>query len=124
MKNALIITAFILATFICLFGDRFGQGLVTKDKCKHVSGTVTGIFDDGNKDAIFKIEGQKSLFYLNQGFEKKLNLKNLLEKVQGKQVNILYADHWNPLGSISESRHISEISVNEELLYSEFPSNK
>ena len=124
MKNALIITVFVFVAFVFVFGGGVGQAFVAKDKCKHISGIVTSIFDDGNKDAIFKIEGQNSLFYINQGFEKKLSLKNLLEKVQGKQVSILYADHWNPLGSISESRHISEISVDEELLYSEFPSDK
>lgn len=124
MKNALVITVLIFLTLAFSFNSGINGASVAKDKCKHISGTVIGIFDDVNKDAVLKIEGQKSLFHINHGFEKKFSLKTLLNKLQGKQVSILYADTWNPLGSICESRHISEISVEKELLYTEFTSNK
>jgi hypothetical protein len=124
MKHALVITVLIFLTLALSFNLGINGASVAKDKCKHISGIVIGIFDDGSKDAVLKIEGQKSLFYINHGFEKKFSLKTLLNKLQGKQVSILYADTRNPLGSIFESRHISEISLEEELLYSEFTSNK
>ncbi len=95
---------------------------LNKDTCKKISGIVTEVYEDGTKDAVFKLKGQKFAFYINRGLEKTFDLSNLLEKLKGKEVNILYADSWNPLGSISESRPISELSLQEELVYSEFQS--
>ena len=91
-----------------------------KSKCKHISGIVTAIYEDGTKDAVFKIAGQNSVFYINRGLEKTFSLNTLLEKLKGKEVNILYADNFTPLGSIAECRHISELSTDQEMVYSEF----
>ena len=91
-----------------------------RSKCKQISGTVTSIYEDGTKDAVFKIAGQTSVFYINRGLEKTFNLTELLEKLKGKEVTILFADNGTPLGSIAECRPISELSTNEELVYSEF----
>ena len=109
---------FLLAIVVTLIV--FSEYPGVKSKCRHISGIVTAIYEDGTKDAVFKISGQNSVFYINRGLEKTFSLSGLLEKLKGKQVNILYADNWTPLGSITECRHISELSTDLEMVYSEF----
>ena len=119
MKNTLVIGGIALALVFSLVVGRSGFGM-SKKACKKISGIVTAVYEDGAKDAVFKLQGQKSVFYITKGFEKAFSLNSLLEKLKGKEVSIVYTDNWNPLGSIGESRSISELSVDQELLYFEF----
>lgn len=121
MKNSVLIASLLIVFVLGCIVVKSSHTL-NKDTCKKISGIVTEVYEDGTKDAVFKLQGQKFAFYINRGLEKTFNLGNLLERLKGKEVNILYADSWNPLGSISENRAISELSVNEELVYSEFQS--
>ena len=120
MKKTMFISGPLL--LILFFGVviAFNGYRGVKSKCKHISGIVTSIYEDGTKDAVFKIQGQNSVFYINRGLEKTFSLSGLLEKLKGKEVNILYADNFTPLGSIAECRHISELSTDQETVYSEF----
>lgn len=119
MKNVVFAISFgILLFFIFLSGN---SGLSkSKNTCKRISGIVTSIYEDGTKDAVFQIEGQKKVFYIDRGVEKNMSIVSLTEKLVGKEVNILFADNWSPLGSIGESKPISELSSGEELVYTEF----
>jgi hypothetical protein len=89
-------------------------------KCRQASGVVTAIYKDGTRDAVFRLEGHEPLFYINRAFEKDPGLDRLLENLKGRQVEIRYADNHTPLGNITECRHISELSADGEILYSEF----
>ncbi|WP_317896795.1 hypothetical protein [Aurantibacillus circumpalustris] len=118
-KTVFISIPFILFSILFIFIG-FNEVFRNKNKCGHVSGIVTAIYEDGTKDAVFKIAGQKSKFYINRGLEGTFSLSGLLAKLKGKEVTILFADNFTPLGSIAECRHISELSTNEELVYTEF----
>lgn len=119
MKNTIVICSSLLILFVAL-NFAFTGSFSGKRTCKKISGIVTSIYEDGAKDAVFKLEGHNSVFYINRGFEKTFNLGTLLEKLMGKEVNIMYPDNSTALGSISESRHISELHLGQELVYSEF----
>jgi len=120
MKNVVFAISFgIVLLFVFLSGK---SGLnKSKEACKKISGIVTSIYEDGTKDAVFQIAGQNKVFYINRGIEKNISISDLSQKLVGKEVNILYADNWSPLGSIGESKPISELSAGEELVYTEFP---
>lgn len=120
MKKTQFISGFLIFISITaiIIGLTINKGL--KSDCKNVTGIVTAIYEDGTKDAVFKISGQKPIFYINRGLEKKFNLNDLVDKLKGKEVTILYADNWTPLGSISECHPINELSTKEELVYSEY----
>lgn len=115
ISGPLILLLLLLAILVVSNGYH-----TVKSKCKHISGVVTAIYEDGAKDAVFKIAGQNSVFYIDRGFDKTLSLSDLSEKLKGKEVNILYADNSTALGSIGECRSISELSTGEEMVYSEF----
>lgn len=119
MKNVLFALSFgLVLSFVFLSGN---TGIIkSKAACKKISGIVTSVYEDGTKDAVFRISGQNMVFYINRAIEKKMTISALTEKLKGKEVNILYADNWSPLGSIGESRSISELSAGQELVYSEF----
>ncbi len=123
MKKTAFISGPLLLILFFVIVIVLNQYPGVKSKCKHISGIVTAIYEDGTKDAVFKISGQNSVFYINRGLEKTFSLSGLLEKLKGKEVTILYADNSTPLGSITECRHISELTTGEELIYSELGDN-
>ena len=120
MKNVFFAISFgIVLVFVFLSGN---AGLTkSKAACKKISGIVTSIYEDGTKDAVFLIAGQNKVFYINRAIEKNMSISGLTQKLVGKEVDIFYADNWSPLGSIGESKPISELSSGQELVYSEFP---
>jgi hypothetical protein len=119
MKNVLFAISFGII-LVCVFLS--GNAVFSKSKstCKRISGIVTSIYEDGTKDAVIQISGQNKVFYINRAIEKNLSISSLTQKLVGKEVDILYADNWSPLGSIGESKSISELSAGEEKVYSEF----
>ena len=120
MKKTVFISIPLFLISILFIFIGFNESSRVKDKCTQISGIVTAIYEDGTKDAVFKIAGQNTVFYINRGLEKKFSLAGLLEKLKGKRVNIFFSDNFTALGTIAECRHISELSTNEELVYSEF----
>lgn len=121
MKKTVFISAPLVLIFLVIVTiSMHGFGGV-KSKCRQISGIVTAIYEDGTKDAVFKLAGQNSVFYINKGLEKQFSIDALLARLKGKEVTILYADNFSPLGAIAECRHISELSANGETVYSEFP---
>lgn len=120
MKNLVFAFSFAaVLVFVFLSGK---TGLIkSKAACKKISGIVSTIYEDGTKDAVIQLEGKKNVFYINRAIDKNLSIPKLSEKLLGKEVDILYADNWSALGTIGESKAISELSAGEELVYSEFP---
>ena len=120
MKKTLFVSGPLLLVLVVVAIFIFNGSANLKSKCKHISGVVTSIYQGGTKDAVFKIAGHSSVFYINRGLEKNFSLNALIEKLEGKQVTILYADSRTPLGDISDCRSISELSTDQEMVYSEF----
>jgi hypothetical protein len=119
MKNTLIITGvvFLLISLVLIFQPYSATGR----HCKQITGKVISVIEDGTKDAVFKIAGEHCSYYINRGLEKKFNLKDLNEMLNGKEVSILYEDKWSPLVPYEANKHISELSMGSDLLYSELP---
>jgi hypothetical protein len=120
MKKTQFISGFLIFISITAAFITLSMSRGIRSECKNVTGIVTAIYQDGTRDVVFKISGQKPVFYINRGFEKKFTLNALIDKLEGKEVTILYADNWTPLGSISECHPINELSSNNELVYSEY----
>lgn len=122
MKNVIFALSFGLVLLFILLSGKTNL-YRSKAACKKVSGIVASIYEDGTKDAIFQIKGQNTVFYINRALDKNINIPSLSEKLTGKVVNIFYLDNWNPLGSIGDSKAISELSTNQELVFTELENN-
>lgn len=92
------------------------------DECLEVSGTVTEVYEGGDMDAFFKIEGDHRTFYINRGLENGLNLDSL-QKLVYQSVTMMYVDIWTPLDPNGNIRHVSQLMHGDKLLYSEFSEN-
>ena len=92
---------------------------VTEKNAQTQKGIVVDIYEGGVKDAVFHLENDDHLYYINRGLENKFKLENLKELLMGKEVTFIYATHWTPLDWNNKSTHIARLELGEEVIYDE-----
>jgi len=86
-----------------------------------VSGTVKSITEGGVKDVVFELENNKTLYYINRGFENGFEMSKAKEDFEGKKITLFYAKSWTPLAPFGTcSKHITHISINDSIVFSEW----
>ncbi len=93
---------------------------IPEEQCVTMTGFVTEISEGGASDAIFRIEGNQSLFYINRGLDKKFTLADLQKQVLGKKAKFYFSGHNPILMSDIPARHIRKMEVDDQLFYSEY----
>lgn len=88
--------------------------------CHLVEGTVVKIHEGGENDIVFRLKNDSKIYYINRGLEAGLTLDGVSEKVMAREVSIWYAKHWTPLDPTGRINHISKVTLNEEVLFTEF----
>ena len=68
---------------------------------------------------MLKLKDSTQQFYINRGSGFGLDLEELQEKLHGREVQIYFPKYWTPLDWNNHMRHLSEIWLGEELIYSE-----
>ncbi len=86
--------------------------------------THTGVVEEvlpgkGKSDIVIQIKQDDHYYYINRGMENGLLVADLKSKLTGKQVQLLTIKHWTPLDFVSSSKHIAQLSLNNEVVYSE-----
>ncbi len=119
-KTLIGITVIVVVIGILIFRP---VPIVTEDKALVVNGTVTGIYEGGIKDVIFKLQEDSRLFYINRGLENGLNLDSLRKNLIGEQVVIKYPSYWTPLDWDEEIRHLSKLEHKGEVIFNELAAN-
>lgn len=119
MRRALILFNFILILTLLVLVLRPVPKPDSIGDCEIVQGEVLLIGETGTNDVSLKLKDNTQLFYINRGSELGLDLKQLQEKLQGKEVQIYFPKYWTPLDWNNHIRHLSEIWLGEELIYSE-----
>jgi len=84
-----------------------------------VTGKVSEIREGGVKDIVFQLEGEERSFYINRGFEKGFELQALQTDLVGEEITLLYPDYFAILNPDGSSRHVTELRVGNEVLYTE-----
>lgn len=97
---------------------------VSEDKAIVERGIVKNIWKDGVKDIVFKLEKNPRKFYMNRGFESRLNLEKLREKLIGNEVVFKYPRYWTPLDWNDQIRHLSKVEYGEEEIFNELKPPK
>ena len=77
---------------------------------------VVKVTEGGVKDLVFH-EANGDFYYINRGLENGFTIENTEEAVLNKTVTLHLYKFW--FGT--ESEHISQLEVNGDVLYSEFP---
>ncbi len=87
--------------------------------CLVAEGKVIKIFEGGTKDVAFRLEGDKTLYYINRGLEQGLNLEELQNELIGNNVIIRYPKHWTLLDPNNTIKHLSILEYNGKEIYNE-----
>jgi len=113
--------AFILLFLVFCFGTLCLRPVpsITKDNARFEKGIVKNITEGGVLDAVFHLQHTDRIYYINRGIENRFKLESLQKEILGKEVTIIYADHWTPLDWDDSGKHIALIKVEDKIIYNE-----
>lgn len=111
----LIISLFVLAAMT------LRPVIVPKDAkdCLVAEGKVVKIFEGGVNDIAFRLEGDKTMYYINRGLEQGLDLEELQKELTGNNIIIRYPKHWTLLDPNNKVKHLSILEFNGKEIYNE-----
>lgn len=88
--------------------------------CSYIKSVVVDMHQgEGENDIVFVLENDRNEYYINRGLEHGLDIEKLKNRIEGQEIELLYIRYWTPIFT-SAPRHIAEISLNQEIIYSEF----
>ncbi|NHM08327.1 hypothetical protein G4D82_13950 [Flavobacterium sp. CYK-4] len=117
MKKVIAIGSLILILLLTFFALK--PNGVSEKSCQKVSGVVTQINEGGVNDAVFKLAGNESSFYINRALENKFTLDQLQNEILNKEVTIYFVKNSSFLNP-QESQQIRKMEIGEEAFYTEF----
>lgn len=115
MRRALILFNFFLILTLLVLILRPVPTPESIGDCEIVEGEVLLIGEAGANDIMLKLKDSTQQFYINRGSDFGLEL----EELHGQEVQIYFPKYWTPLDWNNHIRHLSEIWLGEELIYSE-----
>lgn len=93
----------------------------SKENSEVIIGTVTSVYEDGTKDLVFELKGDKISYYINRGLENGFTLPQAKKDFIGKKVVLNYAKSWTPLAPFgTSSKHITYLTIDGKVMYSEW----
>jgi len=106
---------FILAAMI------FRPVNIPKDAkyCLIAEGKVIRVSEGGTNDVVFRLEGDKTRYYINRGLEYGLVLEDLQKKLVGKNVTIRYPEHWTLLDPNNTIKHLCILEYDGQVIFDE-----
>lgn len=109
---------FTLAVVVLLFLFKPVPEIERKDALRY-QGTVKELKSAGNGDLqILMDDGQG--FYLNEVLQAEDELLSWQLNLLNQPVELLYPDYWSPLDPAGKMKHVSELSIKDSVLFSEF----
>lgn len=119
MKKTILIIGGVI--FIFLITISFRPLDNSKENSFQVSGVLESVSEGGVKDLVFKLEDDKITYYINRGLENGFSLEKIKTDYVGKKVVLNYAKAWTILAPFgTNSKHITQISVDGKEIYSEW----
>ena len=112
--NSIIKKSILLATIATVMTSCMIQN-PDKEDCFIVEMNVTDISEGGVKDLVFH-NAEGDFYYINRGLENGFTLDTAKEAILNKNATLHIVETW--LGS--ESKHVAQLTVDGEVLYTEF----
>ena len=117
-KPFFIVIVLIVVAFFIILSTAIDT---SKENSIKVSGTVKAISEGGIKDVVFELDNNKTSYYINRGFENGFELAKAKKDFEGKRITLFYAKSWTPLAPFGTTcKHITHISVNDSVVFSEW----
>jgi len=115
----LLFLAFVIILFLLV-----RPATINRENSIEVKAVVTGVSEGGLKDIVISLKDARDIYYINKGIEKGLNVDDLNKKLIKKSVTILYAKPrmLSRFGPMTDTRFITELRLDKEMIYSEFLS--
>jgi hypothetical protein len=119
MKKIIFISiTFIVVAFFIILSTAIDT---SKENSIKITGTVKSISEGGVKDVVFELDKNKTLFYINRGFENGFEIAKAKKDFEGKKITLFYAKSWTPLAPFGTcSKHITRLKVNDCVVFSEW----
>ena len=92
---------------------------ITESEANSITGIVKEVKESGTNDISFILEDVDIHFYINRGEEKGLSIQSLTQRLSGKEVEIMYPTYWTLLDPMGKIKHVSRLSIDEEVLFNE-----
>jgi len=108
IKPILLTVVFSIVLMSCVIQN------ASPEDCHVQQITINTISQGSSYDIVFTDDNGDS-FYINRGAEQGLDLGTLKQELSGKKVNLHLYGFW-----FGSSRHISQLSVDDKIVYTEF----
>lgn len=115
MKRSTLISIGLLVTVPFLLIALFSPVDISKENCLQVTGKVEAITEGASYDVMIKLKDNPTIYYVNRGLERGLELTNLKKTLEGQELELWHAKTWYLSGG-----HITQLQVGEEIIYSEW----
>lgn len=94
---------------------------ISKDNSVVVTGKVKTVTDGGVNDLVIELEDVTTTYYINRGLENGFEIEKSRSDLLGENVVLHYAKNWTPFAPFgTSSKHITQLSLHNKILYSEF----
>lgn len=108
--------------FFGLFLLVFGWPIYNPSESKSIM--IDGTFgsfhlNEQNKDIQITLLNDDGRYYINRGMELGVNASSL-ESIKNKNVSVWYAKHWSLLNYNKKYRHVTQIQIDDKIVFSEF----
>lgn len=117
MKKIILSTA--CGIFLVLVIVSFRPISISKENSQTLKGVIRTVNLSTTKDLEITLTGDKRTFYINRATDKNLDIQKLVDNLPSKTVTLLYADQWTILDPLGSYRHITEMTVDKDLIFTE-----
>lgn len=114
-----IAAAVLLFTTLAAFTLRPVPVPAEEKECLSVTGTVSKVFEGGDKDVVILLKDNPKTYYINRGLENGLNLATLQKELEGSEVTIKYPDYWSLLDPGKKLLHVTRLEHGGRTVYNE-----
>lgn len=94
--------------------------VLPEDQLLVLEATVEDVYEAGEFDIVFSLEGEETVFYINRGVELGLNIDHLRRQLLGRKVTFKYPDHTSLLLG-NKIKHVSVVRYGSKTIFSECP---
>lgn len=115
MKRSTLVSTCLLVLLPFLLIVLFSPVDIRKENCVQVMGKVETITEGTSYDVMVKLKDNRTIYYVNRGLERGLELTNLKKILEGQELELWYAKTWYLSGG-----HITQLQIGEEIIYSEW----
>ena len=112
MKRSTLIGISFLVVLPFLLIALFSPVDISKENSIQITGKVEAITEGPSYDVMVKLKDNPTIYYVNRGFERGLELTNLRETLVGREIEFWHAKSWQSAGG-----HITQLKIREEIVY-------